>query len=200
MLHRHFCPDNTNSPLRGAEAAADPRAAEEKNEPCVSGDESDALCRRHHLWIFLNLYLGSPSVAGVQGGCVVLLYTLIHAQVACSCVADLQSKCIFPIIIFYFFLPNFFEPSLFPFLPLRSPRRRTRCCCISSSLGKRCPGTTQSFYTAGSSSERPSGRRPHNRSRGSARAGLQSNLLGWKNDLMNEREDVATSIGMFQAR
>lgn len=28
------------------------------------------------------LYLRTPTVAGVQGGCVVLLYTLVHAKVA----------------------------------------------------------------------------------------------------------------------
>lgn len=126
---------------------------------------------------FLNLYLGSPSVAGVQGGRVVLLYTLIHAQVAHFRVPDLKSKCIVFINIFYFLSFHFVELFKPVFgLALDSPRRRTRCCCTSSSLGKRCPGTTRSFYTADSSSERPSGRCPHNRYRGSARAGFTSNV------------------------
>lgn len=57
-----------------------------------------------------------------------------------------------------------------------SPRRRTRCCCTSSSLDKRSPGTTQSFYTADSSSAPPSGRCLRNQCRGSARAGLKPNF------------------------
>lgn len=59
------------------------------------------------IFLFLNLYLGSPSVAGVQGGRVVLLYTLIHAQVAHFRVTDLKSKCIVFINIFYFLLFHF---------------------------------------------------------------------------------------------
>lgn len=135
---------------------------------CLRGRETDAFSHRLHLFffIFLHLYLRSPSVAGVQGGRVVLFYTLIHTQVAHFRVTDLKQKRIFFIngLLFHFF-PGFS-------LALDSPRRRTRCCCTSSSLGKRCPGTTRSFCTADSSSERPSGRCPRNRYRGSARAGF----------------------------
>lgn len=63
-------------------------------------------------------------------------------------------------------------PGLVPFSRILSdsPRRRTACRCTSSSPGRRCRGTTQSFYTADSSSVRPSERRLRNRFRGSARA------------------------------
>lgn len=134
---------------------------------CFRGRETDAFCHRLHLFFnFSHLYLRSPSVAGVQGGRVVLFYTLIHTQVAHFRVTDLKQKCIFFIngLLFNFF-PGFS-------VALDSPRRRTRCCCTSSSPGKRCPGTSRSFCTADSSSERPSGRCPRNRYRGSARAGF----------------------------
>lgn len=61
-------------------------------------------------------------------------------------------------------------PSLMCGLTADSPRRRRACCCTSSSPGKHCRGTTQSFYTADSSSARPSERRLRNQYRGSARA------------------------------
>lgn len=38
------------------------------------------------------MYLRTPSMAGVQGGCVVLLYTLIHTQVAHFRVSNLKSQ------------------------------------------------------------------------------------------------------------
>lgn len=40
-------------------------------------------------------YLRTPSMAGVQGGRVVLLHTLIHTQVAHFRVANLKSQSIF---------------------------------------------------------------------------------------------------------
>lgn len=65
-----------------------------------------------------------------------------------------------------------------------SPRRRTACRCTSSSPGRRCRGTTQSFYTADSSSAQPSERRLRNRYRGSARADRlirgRKSLLCWR--------------------
>lgn len=51
-----------------------------------------------------------------------------------------------------------------------SPHRRTACRCTSSSPGKHCRGTTQSFYTADSSSVQPSERCLHNQYHGSTRA------------------------------
>lgn len=41
-------------------------------------------------WWGRVLYLRTPPMAWVQGGCVVLLHTLIHTQVACFRIADLK--------------------------------------------------------------------------------------------------------------
>lgn len=49
------------------------------------------------------LYLRTPSVAGVQGGRVVLLYTLIHTQVAHFRVTDLKYGYVFKMTLLSFF-------------------------------------------------------------------------------------------------
>lgn len=111
------------------------------------------------------LYLRTPSMAGVQGGRVVLLYTLIHTQVAHFRVTDLKYEYIFKMTLFSFF--SHFSHRL---CWCDSPHHRTACRCTSSSRGKHCQGTIRSFYTAEFSSGQLSERCLHNQYRGSARA------------------------------
>lgn len=67
------------------------------NELCVSeGERGEDSGEMHSVDIFLSavsmLYLRTPSMAGVQGGRVVLLHTLIHTQVARFGVTNLESN------------------------------------------------------------------------------------------------------------
>lgn len=174
-----FVPWQHNSLLRGvgpAYTAADPRAAGEKNDLCVFVGESD----RHHLFIFEVPTWGPHPWQGCR---VAVWFSFIPWSIHRWFTLELRIwKMLYSSLIYsicYYFI-SFLTVPVFSLAP-DSPRRRTRCCCTSSSLGKRCPGTTQSFYTADSSSERPSGRCPHSRYHGSARARFTTNVnLEWK--------------------
>lgn len=97
-------------------------------------------------------------------------YTVKHLFSANPMIYFFSPKHSIHVHLVSFYVPVPQDSSPFRRIWSDSPRRRTACRCTSSSPGRRCRGTTQSFYTADSSSARPSERRLRNRYRGSARA------------------------------